>query len=70
MISLRTKNVETIAMEGAGLDPREPVNADENRAALLLARLQEGNPLDAVLLELVDEYALENLQQDTTPGIY
>ena len=57
-------------MEVAGLDPREPVDAVENRAALLFAGMLEGNPFEAVLLELEDEYALENLQQDTTPGIY
>ena len=44
-----------IAMEVAGLDPREPVDAVENRAALLFAGMLEGNPFEAVLLELEDE---------------
>ena len=42
-----------IAMKAAGLDPREPVDADENWAALLLAGMLEGNPFEAVVLEWI-----------------
>ena len=55
-----------IAMEVAGLDPREPVDAVENRAALLFAGMLEGNPFEAVLLELEDEYALEKIRPNFT----
>ena len=53
-------------MEVAGLDPREPVDAVENRAALLFAGMLEGNPFEAVLLELEDEYALEKIRPNFT----